>query len=65
MISKSLAFTTLYQNIATKQKADPNDPSVFAEFGRIVRLMITFEPATVASYNLMSSSAESEDAYFF
>lgn len=58
MISKSIAFTTIYQNIMAKQKANPNDPAVFAEFGKIVKLMITFEPASVASYNLMQSAVE-------
>lgn len=47
-----------------KQKANPDDPAVFAEFGKIVKLMITFEPASVASYNLMQSPADSLDEEF-
>ena len=46
-LSKSIAFTNLYSSIQAKQNANPDDPAVFADFGRIFRLLITFEPALV------------------
>jgi hypothetical protein len=30
-----------------KQDKNPDDPAVFADFGKILRLLISFEPALV------------------
>jgi hypothetical protein len=46
-LSKTLAFTSLFNSIQTKQAANAADPTVFADFGKIARLLITFEPALV------------------
>lgn len=46
-LSKTLAFTSLFNQIQTKQAANAADPTVFADFGKIARLLITFEPALV------------------
>ena len=46
-LSKTLAFTSLFNSIQTKQAANPADATVFADFGKIARLLITFEPALV------------------
>ena len=47
-LSKTLAFTSLFNSIQTKQAANSADATVFADFGKIARLLITFEPALVA-----------------
>ena len=46
-LSKTIAFTSLFNSIQTKQAANAADPTVFADFGKIARLLITFEPALV------------------
>jgi len=46
-LSKTIAFTSLFNSIQTKQAANPADATVFADFGKIARLLITFEPALV------------------
>ena len=46
-LSKTLAFTSLFNSIQTKQAANAADATVFADFGKIARLLITFEPALV------------------
>ena len=46
-LSKTLAFTSLFNSIQTKQAANSADATVFADFGKIARLLITFEPALV------------------
>lgn len=46
-LSKTIAFTSLFTSIQSKQAANAKDPTIFADFGKITRLLITFEPALV------------------
>ena len=60
-LSKSLAFTSLYSSIQTKQAANPEDPAIFADFGKILRLLITFEPALVTGGRLLATQEDEEN----
>lgn len=44
-----------------KQTANADDPAIFADFGKIVRLLITFEPALVTG-RLLATMEEDEMA---
>jgi len=60
-LSKTLAFTSLFNSIQTKQAANAADPTVFADFGKIARLLITFEPALVTG-RLLATKDEMAEA---
>lgn len=54
-----MSFTNLYTLIATKQKAIASttpatpDPTIFFDFGRVVRLLVIFDPNTGSGFNGM------------
>ena len=50
VIGKTLSFTSLYTSIKTKAET-PKNPAVFGDFGKIIRLLIIFDPVTGEGYN--------------
>ncbi len=59
-LSKSLALTSIFNQIQTAQAANANDPNIYSFFGKIVRLLITFEPALVTG-RLLSPASQAEN----
>lgn len=58
VIGKSISFTNIYSTIANKQKAakiaETPDPTIWKEFGTLLRLLILFDPISASGYDPVS-----------
>jgi len=55
VIGKSISFTNIYTSIANKQKAaklaGTPDPTIWKDFGTLLRLLILFDPISASGYD--------------